>query len=177
MSKKEDKKSISETDEPKFPPEPIVVVDFFRSLSDGESTLLFGSMPRNSRAALAVVRRWQEIPDNVSDEDALAKGFITPAMLELIMQIVLDLMQNCMSNHPASAWRRVQGYVQETKELNRIGDSVRLGWAIDRWLNRMGHPRDRGDVVEIRQAITLELSGLKEEDFRSLQTEILFLTV
>ena len=134
------------------------------------------SLPNVTKQAILIARHWRQVPDAVSNDDALAQGIITPEMLQLIMQIVQDLMQNCLSNNQASAWSRVVNY-GNGKPMDRLGDDIRLNWIIDRWMVRLGIPRETGDVVIIRKAITETGTSLKPEDFDKVQMEILFYTV
>jgi len=138
----------------------------------------FTSLPLLSKTALHAVRRWQNLPDALNDDDALSQGIITPEMLQLIMQIIQELMQNCLSNSTSAAFNRVQAYMNNTtRPLDRLGDQVRLNWIIDRWMVRLGVPRDTGDVVTIRNAIESVASGVQMDTFKALQTEVLWLTI
>lgn len=129
------------------------------------------------RQAVKIARRWQGVPSTMSDDEALAKGFITPQMIELVLAIITELMQNCFSNRPASAWGRVRSFIDNIKPLDTVQDRVRLSWIADRWMSRLGFARDRGDVVEIREALIAEANDMKETEFNSVQLEVLFLTV
>lgn len=146
------------------------------STNSSSSETAFGSCPNCTERAFRVARRWANVPDEMSNEEAMLRGFITPEMLLMIMTIINEVFQ-CLSNRPMDAFRRVRGYVEETREVNRLGDSVRLTWMIDRWMIRLGHPRDRGDVVELRNAIVEDAETMSEAEFQSLQTEMLFLTI
>jgi hypothetical protein len=134
----------------------------------------FNSLPSSTSAAMRIARRWQHVPDTTTDEQALTQGLITPEMLVLVMQIVQSLMANCMSNTPARAWQRLRGYIDATKELDRIGDTVRLNGVIDKWMARLGYPRESGDIVEVRKALILEGAGSKQEEFNQVQVEMLW---
>lgn len=134
------------------------------------------TLPNLTKSAITIVRHWQNVPVAVTDEDALAQGLITPEMIQLIMQIVQEMMQNCLSNTHASAWSRIVNYANG-KEMDRLGDNVRLNWLVDRWMVRLGMPRESGDVVLVRKALTDVGIGLKPDEFQKVQTEVLFLTI
>lgn len=136
----------------------------------------FVSMPLLSQTAFAIARQWRTIPDTVSDDDALAQGLISPEFIELIMVIIQTIMQDCLDNQPSRGWGRIRAYL-DSRERDRMGDNTRLNWLIDRWVVRLGVARDRGDVVEIRRAMVTTVNGMNENQFRALQTEILFLTI
>lgn len=138
---------------------------------------LFGSLPRLTKSAFLAARQINKIPTEISDDDALAQGLITPAMIELIMQIVQEIIQGCLDNNAGMAWRRVRGYLDSNKLMDRLGDQIRFNWMIDRWMNRLGVARDRGDVVFFREAIVQTAAALKQDDFNALQTEVLWLTI
>lgn len=135
-----------------------------------------GSLPANVKFAVRVARRWQSVPDNVSDMEALAGGFLTPEMLQLILTIVMAMMQDCLPNQPAVAWKRIQNF-SGSKPLDRLGDETRIFWLVDRWFSRMATPRDKGDVRLVAKAIMDESAASSEEEFRAVQTEALWLTV
>lgn len=135
------------------------------------------SLIENTRFAMRVARKIKDVDDSMTDNDALRGGIITPELIELIISIVNDLMQNCFSNNARRSWDRVSSYVNATSPMDRMGDNVRLGWIIDRWMVRSGARRDRGDVTEYRNAIASVAAELKESDFIAVQDESLFLTV
>jgi len=148
----------------------------FGATADGPSSQVFGSLPSMTKHCMAAARKWQSVPDNVSDTDALAQGIITPEMLQLIMQVVQQLMQGCLSNSRAAAWSRIVGY-RGAKEIDRLGDHLRMNGIINNWMDRLGIPRDVGDVVSIRRAITQTADGITQDDFNQVQAEALFLTI
>jgi hypothetical protein len=126
--------------------------------------------------ALAIARRWQKVDDTVSDDDALAQGLITPEMLQLIMQVIQQLMQNCLANNKMQAWNRVQAYLR-SKPTDRLIDDTRFNWLIDRWMTRLAIPRDIGDVSSIRAAIISVAGSVSADVFGQVQTEVLFYTI
>lgn len=135
------------------------------------------SSPATTMAAIRVARRWNNVPDSMPNSQAISSGFIPPELLELLMGIFMDMFINCLANQPSHAWKRVQTFVAETNKMNRIGDNVRLMMLADKWFDRLGYPRDRGDVKLLVKAIATEASGLKEEEFNKLQMEAMFLSV
>jgi hypothetical protein len=137
----------------------------------------FNSMPKSMGFAMKVARKWQEIPDSVTDDQALAQGFITPEQLQLILVIVQDMMQNCFSNQSMTAWKRIRTYLDTSKEMDRMADSIRMVWLVDRWFGRLGIARDRGDVKLLQVALVQTSGAVTEADFRGVQTEMLFLTI
>lgn len=134
------------------------------------------SLPANVAFAVKVARRWQQVPADMSDTDAMAQGFLTPEMIQLILTITLSMFQDCLPNQPTLAFRRVQNF-QAAKPMDKLGDEVRLNWLVDRWMLRMAFPRDKGDVRMISKALSEEGASAKEADFRAVQTEMLFMTV
>lgn len=135
------------------------------------------SSPAMTKAAIRAARRYAQVPSNLSDSEAISGGFIPPELLALFMTIITDLLQNCLSNQPQMALRRMRGYTQETNEYKRMGDTVRLQWMANGWINRLGVPRDRGDVRMIAKALINEAGGITDEEFIAVQTEVLWLTV
>lgn len=135
------------------------------------------SSPRLTKAAFRAARRYAGVPETMSDTDAIAGNFLSPAIIELFMQIFSVVIQDCLSNQSSSMLRRVRGYTQETNEYKKLGDTIRLQWITDRWINHLGLPRDRGDVKLIVNAITQEAAAAKDEEITAIQTEVLWLTV
>lgn len=134
------------------------------------------SLPANVKFALKVARRWQQIPAQMTDDDALAGGFLTPEMLQLILTIAMSFFQDCLPNQPAVAWSRIKNFTS-TKPMDRLSDEIRMSWIVDRWMQRMAFPRDKGDVRMISKAIAEEAAGSSEQEFRAVQNEMLFMTV
>lgn len=140
--------------------------------------IVFGSMPASTKAAFRAARKLMRVDENMSNEDALAKGIIPPELIDLLMQMLQDWLQGCLSSQNRTfLFKRIRSYVEETREFNRIGDNVRLNGTINAWLNRMGYPRRSGDVVAIRKAVVEAAAEMKEEEFDQLQTEIMFLVI
>lgn len=140
-------------------------------------TLVYGSMPASTGIAFRIARRIQGVEEGTEDGDALAQGIIPPELLDFLMQLLQDWLQGCMNSTRVSAWKRIRGYVDETRPLNRIGDNARMNGTINAWLTRMGYPRRSGDVVAIRNAVVGVASEMTEQEFAELQNEINFLTI
>lgn len=134
-------------------------------------------MTKNQKAAIRVARTWANVPETMSDDEAMKRGFISPDMIALIMSIFMELFTNCFSNRQANAWNRLRSYTTSNKPFEKMTDNVRLKWQIDRWMNRLAFPRDRGDVVELAAALELEASSIQEDEFVEIQNEQLFMTV
>lgn len=127
--------------------------------------------------AIQVARRWQEVPDDMTDEQALEKSIITPEMLELIMTVVSSLLAECLANSQLGAWRRMKSYLNEKNPLSRLGDDVALLRRIDLWWGKLAIPRESGDVKMLRHAMVQEAAELNEAGFQLIHREQLFLAV
>lgn len=134
------------------------------------------SMTAATARAIKIARQWQEIPDDWTDEQAFSAGLITPDQIILIISLFQELF-SCLSNRPASAMARIRAYNNAGGELNRVADTVRFNWLIDRWMMRLNYPRDRGDVNELRAAFMADSENMDEEQFANVQRELLFLTI
>jgi hypothetical protein len=146
--------------------------------ADNMPDAVFTSMPSLSKAAMAICRKWQQLPDALNDDDALAQGLISPDQLALIMQIIQDVMQNCLPNSRGAALQRLRGYTNNAhRPTDRLGDQIRLNWTIDRWMGKLAIPRETGDVVAVRRAIEDNANGIEDQKFYDLQTEVLWLTI
>ena len=127
--------------------------------------------------AMQVARRWQEVPDEMTDEVALEKSIITPEMLELIMAVVTSLLAECLANSQVGAFRRMKSYLNEKNPLSRLGDDVALLRRIDLWVGKLAIPRESGDVKVLRHAIVAEAGELDEAAFQVIHREQLFLAI
>lgn len=138
--------------------------------------MAFSSMPSMSKAAMKVARQWQNVPESLSDEEVLAQGLIPPEVIELVMQIFLEVIMNCLDNNQVSAFRRIQIF-QSAKKIDRMADNLRLNTMINRWFTHLGRPREPGDVVALREAIANAVSGVSQEDFAKVQNEALWVGI
>ena len=133
----------------------------------------FTTIPNSSSFALDVARHMGGIPENVSEEDALAQ--IDPATIALILQIIQEVMK-CLNNNKKQSFGRIRSYLG-AKVWDRLADQMRIHSIINTWSDRLGRPRDSGDVVMIREAMTHVSQGLDENKFGNIQTEMIWLTI
>jgi hypothetical protein len=152
-----------------------VAKDVGSQMAVAERSFSFGSMPTASQHAMQIARKWQGVPDSIGDVEAINRGIISPDMIMLIMTILNEVMQNCFSSKPLAAWERVQIY-NSSRPMDRLADNTRLMWMVDRWMMRTGYPRDRGDVADITAVLTKHAANMREEEFKNVQTELLWLT-
>src|SRR5262245_51619667 len=138
--------------------------------------MAFTTLPSTSKAAMRAAREWQRVPEALTDDEVLAQGLIPPEVLELVMQIVMDVIMNCLDNNRSIAWRRVQNY-RSAKRENRIGDNLRLNLLVNLWMTRLGYPRESGDVVHLRESIVKMVDGSDETEFEKVQTEIMWMGI
>lgn len=135
------------------------------------------SCPCMFKQAMQVVRRWQRVPEDISDEQALARGLITPEMLELAMALLQQVLESCLENFTLRAFSRVRTWALEMNPVARLGDDVRLASLVNRWFKHLGIPRDTGDVRALREAVRAQAQDITLEEFSDLQTEALWLTI
>jgi hypothetical protein len=136
----------------------------------------FTSAPTLAKAAVRAIRKWQAIPDEFDDDEVLAQQLISPELLELVMQIITEVVLNCLDNNKTLAWRRVKTHT-EAKHLDRLMNNMRLNGLIDRWLERTGIPRERGDVVALRESLVLAAKESNEEELQNIQLETLWIGI
>jgi hypothetical protein len=146
---------------------------FAESMDNLSSSTLLTSMPHTAKASLLAIRKWHQIPDETADNALLST--IDPNMIALIMQIIQQVIA-CIPNHKQMGWSRIVNY-SNAKPMERLGDNLRLNHMINKWADALAIPRESGDVVMIREAITQAASSLKMEEFTQVQTEVLFLTI
>lgn len=132
------------------------------------------SLPSLTKAAIQAARKWQGVPEDMTDEQAI--GFLPPEVMEFLMQILVDMITNCLDNNQALAWRRVKTYNGNNRQ-GRIAENLLLNTAINRWLDRLGVPRERGDVVMVRESLVQAAAGVDEAEFKKIQTEVLFMGI
>lgn len=132
---------------------------------------IFTSNPTLAKAATRVVRKWHSIPDAITDEDALAQGIITPQMIELIMQIVTSLLNGCLNKPTASALKQIQDHIGGNP-MSRLANNMRLNGLVDKWLYTMGTPRERGDVVMIRESLVSAAGSTDNAELSAIQQEV-----
>lgn len=146
---------------------------FRAELDNLSGSNVFTSMPHLCKSSLVAYRKWHQVPESVSDDDL--KASIDPAMLAVILQIVQQVLA-CLPNNKDMAWGRVVNYIN-AKPFERLGDNVRLNVMVNRWMDMLAVPRESGDVVVVRNAITEAAASLKPEEFAQLQQEANFLTI
>lgn len=146
---------------------------FAQDLDNLSGSNVFTSMPHLCKSSLVAYRKWHQVPESVSDDDL--KAGIDPAILAVILQIVQQVLA-CLPNNKDMAWGRVVSY-SNAKPFERLGDNVRLNAMINRWMDMLAVPRESGDVVVVRNAITEAAASLKPEEFAQLQQEANFLTI
>lgn len=160
----------------------VVDVDSTGSASvRGEAAVSLSQFEPNSiasaqRRVFAIARTWQQVPDEMGDGEALAQGLITPEMIMLILSMLPDLLA-CLSNRSAAAMSRIRAYQNAGSEMNRMADTIRFNWLIDRAMYRMGHLRSSGDVNSLRLAFVQDSETLDERTYQGIQRELLFLTI
>jgi hypothetical protein len=135
------------------------------------ASTIFTSSPTLAKASIRVLRKWQSLPEAASDDDLLAQGLISPEMIELIMQIITSLMNNCMDNNTKMAMKRIKAHL-DGKAMDRLANNMRLNGLVDKWLYTMGIPRERGDVVVVRESLVLAAGSLTEQELSNIQTEV-----
>lgn len=143
----------------------------------GGSTLdSFGMCPSCSFFAVKVARNWQEVPTGMPDEEAIKRGFINIATIELILSIFSELSDNCLSNRKAEAFRRVDTF-GKSNDRNGLFDRIRLQRTVGKKMNELGYNRDRGDVKELADQIRYECAEITEDEFANVHTELLFMAI
>lgn len=135
------------------------------------------TMDASSRAAVRIARRWGNVPDTMSNDEAFASGLLTIIAVQIALAILQEVLTNCLANQRNAAWTRVRAFVGERRPAARLADEMRLAWMADRWMGRLGHPRERGDVVALRAAIIDEAGDITPEEFAAIHGEVLFLTM
>ncbi len=136
---------------------------------------IFTTIPNSMEFAFKVARRIEGIEDIVSDEEALAK--IDPAMLELILQIIQQIL-GCMENSRSRTYNRIKNHLGLPRNaINRIAEQMRMNTIINVWFAALGVPREAGDVVAIREAMSFVAQSLDENKVGQMQTELMWMTI
>jgi hypothetical protein len=126
--------------------------------------------------AYATARRIEQVPHDMTDEEAEERGMISPVLIEMIMLVVAEALKYCLANNRVLAWRRVRNFLQEP-EKNRRADTVNLSLRVEGWANRLGMKRENGDVRVIRDAIIAQAEAIDQESFEAIHTQAMFMTV
>jgi hypothetical protein len=137
---------------------------------------VFTSLPASAKFSLRVCRKWKGIDDAVSDDDVINQALIDPNLVALILQIVQQVI-SCIPNSKMQGFNRVKSFLT-LKPMEKLADQMRLHSITNYWLLNLGVPREAGDVVAIRNAMSEAAGELQTaDDFAKIQTEILWTTI
>lgn len=127
-------------------------------------------MTLEHRAKL-IARRYHDVPEEMSNEEAEAFGLLDPTTIILILSILQPILTRCLSN-PLTAFRRISLF----REKRSIRDEATVLVLVDSKMESMGIARSNGDAARLAAAIFDEAGEIEEAEVTACLNDAKFMT-